>query len=864
MTASPFYDEVCDFTSVLSVQLFSGFSVLYERYPRLFACLRRKGRLLLNDTDDQSVYDDVESRSHSFQADGGGFQSNDSQSRRGSAESLRSTSSIAWSLVTYFESGRRNSDSTVTYYSAPPCYIDCGRNRCRRSRSVDNLYENAHTDFSEHTYNNMVRNGKDGIPEYVNVEEATADSGKKSPTILSISGDSAHAGSLQNRQSEVQSNEENKLVKETSVNCDSSPCTSSFQNREEITGNNTAAHHEEHQDSSDEPNTRKTGRRTGGIVPVEDEYNALGVLDQTYYSVESRGSACDQNEYNSLGFLDAKNYSDYCFPNGTNDRRQEGGSFVNIASRSTSDSSLDPFNSAQEYDVNSVAMETCYVIESDKYRNPGNMKGHSRVSDEYTFLGHLPFTCYSSYDLNSKNTDESRFKEEDEDDEYATVPDKERSELDSICSIGSVDSIGSVRSIGSVNSVFSSFSSNSFSEVESVLESDEGDNGTNEYCNEWESVYDEIRSINENPFKDDSKQEIEKDYEMCSMKSMHFEEDRKSSKNNCETENLKSEKNTNGKLQSGHYFSEDENITEDGDFEMKTLRDDKANMLKLVTKNYFSQESNDAHLETTYNAHQTRSQRWVSKTELLRWNKLHEEMQKYKSFGALRKMLLQGKDDILFGFSVTHGISPVSQMGEIDYGANKELPPDAPEGLVPVAVSRDGNCFTRAISVAIYGTEDYHKILRTMILIEGVIHKHRYLNEDYLRMGTNSQQNDKILSFVFAEFSGHYKPEEMNPQGQRDEEISNTVEAVYKRDMLQVRKLGAEMGMWQIFQASNVLGRPIVSVFPDRGNTNYRNYFNRTVFPWNKDHRRNPPLTIMWTPIVVGGPVNHFVPLLPL
>ena len=45
------------------------------------------------------------------------------------------------------------------------------------------------------------------------------------------------------------------------------------------------------------------------------------------------------------------------------------------------------------------------------------------------------------------------------------------------------------------------------------------------------------------------------------------------------------------------------------------------------------------------------------------------------------------------------------------------------------------------------------------------------------------------------------------------------IETVYKRDMLQVRKLGAEIGMWQIFQASNVLGRPIVSVFPDEEET---------------------------------------------
>ena len=838
--------------------LISDFSVLYERYPRWFACLRGKRRLILNDTDDQSVYDDVESRRHSFQACDGGFQSNDRlsfgpESAGGSTESLRSTSSIAWSSVTYFESGRRNSDSAFTYYSVPPCYIVCGGNRCRRVKSLDNLYENAHTDFGEHEYYDRIVKGRNGVPEYVNVGETTADSGGKSPTALSDSGDSACASSLGNTQNQVPTDEENVAAKETSLNCG----ISNLQNDKEATDSKITISNENHCSSSEEPNTKKSIRGSRGIARDEDEYNALGVLDATTYSVENGGSACDEEEYKSLGFLNAKLYSEYCFPIGTNDMRQERGGFLAIASSSSG--SLDRRSSVQEYDVMNVAKETCCVIEPNEH---GDVKEYSGVAetggssgDEYTFLGHVACTSYNTYD--------KWINTEEEDDEYATIPDKECSELDSICSIGSVGSIGSVESIGSVNSVFSSFGLNSSSDVESVLELDEAENGTN--CNEPESVYDEIGSINENPFSDDSKEELEKDYEMCSMKSMCFEEDFKFWKNKGDkfkaTETMK---NADSELQNGQFCPEDEAITEAGDFEMKTLRDDNASDLNLDTKeNYFSEEANHAHLGATNNVHGKSGQQSVSKTELLHWNKLYDEIQKNKSFSALRKMLLQGKDEILRGFLIPQDILIASQVGEIDDVAMEELPSDAPEGLVPVAVSRDGNCFTRAISMAIYGTEEYHKILRTKILMEGVVYKYRYLNEDYLRLGMDPQQNDKILSCIFAEFSGNYKPEEMNPQGRTHEEISNTVKAVYKRDILEVRKLGAEMGMWQIFQASNVLGRPIASVFPERGNPNYRNYFNRIVYPWNKEHRRNPCLAIMWTPSKAGGPVNHFVPLLP-
>ena len=484
--------------------------MLFERYPQRFACLRRKRRLLLNDTDDCSLYDDVESRGHSFQAYNGGFQSNQSQSLEpdpmgGSTVSLRSTSSVAWSLVTYFDSDRRNSDPAVNYDSVPSSCMHYDHTRQKRTKSLGNLYENSAIKFGKHTYYNMKTKARGSVPGNFNIKVVTADSGYKSSTV-SPHDDSVRVSILEKTQKQGQSGDPNNIADKCSLNCDN-PCTSHFPNEKETTKSKTSIPNERHGSSSEEPNTRKSDMESGAIF-------------------------CDKDEYNSLGVLDAKIYSHYCLPFCTNRSNQDNSSFVEIASRSTSNTSINLQNSVEDYDAIGVVRVTCYSTDSDESYGARNEEEHSTVSetgnsskDQYNFLGQFGCTSYSIYNLNSQNVDESKDKEE-RDNEYATIPDKECNGLDSICSIGSVSSIGSVESIGSVDSVLSSFNSNSFTDVESVLESDNEQNGNSnddEYCEEPESIYDEIGSINENPFKDDSLNEFEKDYEMCSLKSMGLE-----------------------------------------------------------------------------------------------------------------------------------------------------------------------------------------------------------------------------------------------------------------------------------------------------------------------------------------------------
>ena len=76
-------------------------------------------------------------------------------------------------------------------------------------------------------------------------------------------------------------------------------------------------------------------------------------------------------------------------------------------------------------------------------------------------------------------------------------------------------------------------------------------------------------------------------------------------------------------------------------------------------------------------------------------------------------------------------------------------------------------------------------------------------------------------------------------------------------------RLGTYIGLWQLAQASSVLGIPLHTIFPVRGQSTIRNDFNRMFFPVNYPPTNdNEPIVIMWTGLSHGTAPVHFVPLL--
>ena len=78
-------------------------------------------------------------------------------------------------------------------------------------------------------------------------------------------------------------------------------------------------------------------------------------------------------------------------------------------------------------------------------------------------------------------------------------------------------------------------------------------------------------------------------------------------------------------------------------------------------------------------------------------------------------------------------------------------------------------------------------------------------------------------------------------------------------------KIGQYMGLWQLAQASSVLGVPIHNIYPVRDQSTLCNDFHQMFFPVEYPiDRDDEPLVIMWTWTKDGGVPIHFIPLMKL
>ena len=178
-----------------------------------------------------------------------------------------------------------------------------------------------------------------------------------------------------------------------------------------------------------------------------------------------------------------------------------------------------------------------------------------------------------------------------------------------------------------------------------------------------------------------------------------------------------------------------------------------------------------------------------------------------------------------------------------------------PEDMEPIHTEGDGNCFCRALSLACFGTDKHHRQLRARIAMEGYKNMKKYLTNSYLERGARVI-NGGTMTGVFAYYSAGFA------NGIHLD--AKTVEAIYTMEILQVAGSGIYTGIWQFVQASTVLNLPIRGYRPRRG-TIWAD-FDRTFYPVTDDlgtgNDDRPTINIMWTAMVRGGNLIHFVPLL--
>ena len=179
--------------------------------------------------------------------------------------------------------------------------------------------------------------------------------------------------------------------------------------------------------------------------------------------------------------------------------------------------------------------------------------------------------------------------------------------------------------------------------------------------------------------------------------------------------------------------------------------------------------------------------------------------------------------------------------------------PDAPTGCTPLSIYGDGNCFTRSISLLVYGTQDKHLEIRAKLCAEAVLNAQHYLDNDYLNLEGKYNANLPEYFAIVSEKYNEFCNLDWN---------SNTIELIYRAEALALAKPGQYCSMWQLYQASNVIGRPIFSIFPSGMIDAYRSRSHRIVYPITYCLRQNDPVCIMWTKISkTSRAPNHFVPV---
>ena len=264
-------------------------------------CLRRKRRLLIDDTDDQSLYEDVEG----VHVDGS------VQSYEIVSPSLSDISMSSMSWGTSFESSRRNSDSTFTYYSVSPSCMECAQNGHRRTRSLD--FERDVSDSkterslsSCHKPNMVECYGKGfacnedestciGVLDAVTYSDYCSSSKAKDFTVNDVEITSTSKSSIE-RQSSVEVYDVIGVTTETCYSVES--------------GRSESDHIQNATESCVSHDTTDSGNST-------DQYSILGDVAYTSYAfddlnskttIEDTGLSCEDDQYSILGHVDYVSY----------------------------------------------------------------------------------------------------------------------------------------------------------------------------------------------------------------------------------------------------------------------------------------------------------------------------------------------------------------------------------------------------------------------------------------------------------------------------------------------------------------------------------------------------------------------------
>ena len=140
------------------------------------------------------------------------------------------------------------------------------------------------------------------------------------------------------------------------------------------------------------------------------------------------------------------------------------------------------------------------------------------------------------------------------------------------------------------------------------------------------------------------------------------------------------------------------------------------------------------------------------------------------------------------------------EIHNLDIVALHHIPDNASQRIAPLSVKGDGNCLPRTLSYLLCKSQSRYMEMRVRIVYEAVINLDSYLDNIYVSVGACNFYDCATLPEQYVQYSANYIPNNAIPLDVLD---------LYKKEVMDIRKDGAFMGIWQIFQAANVLKCPI-------------------------------------------------------
>lgn len=163
-----------------------------------------------------------------------------------------------------------------------------------------------------------------------------------------------------------------------------------------------------------------------------------------------------------------------------------------------------------------------------------------------------------------------------------------------------------------------------------------------------------------------------------------------------------------------------------------------------------------------------------------------------------------------------------------------------------------GDCLPCAVSRLVFGTQNHARELRTRMTVEAILHKEWYLDHFNLALDLPQLETSYTLVEKYALFCGTTAlvPDPLQ---------------CYDAEVTRCMTTNSYCGLWQIHQLSSVIGRPIITVFPEfddmEDTAPLRYYHNRSIMPRVEEARVKDPVIIMWTKASAFSQnlANHFV-----